>query len=327
MAFYVDSKRLITKTIIHAGNGDLPDFAENTKVTFHFRTQKQDEAETILDDSRQLGKPMEIFIGKKFKMEAWEQCVKTMRIGEVARFSVAKSLVATYPWVSNVIRKALGNQKDTPQPTSHCCGGMMAFQNENNSSSIDSLMNKPEPLTFTIELLKAELPGEYTQESWIMNDKDKLISVPQLREEGNRLYRQQQYEAAAKKYSEALGRLEQLVLKEKPGDEEWNELDKMKIPLLLNYSQCQLLQNEYYSVIEHTTTVLEKDENNVKALFRRAKAHVGAWNPTEARYDFEKIFELDPSLTAAVNKELEQLKTLEKEHDRKEKSRLCGKIF
>jgi len=121
--------------------------------------------------------------------------------------------------------------------------------------------------------------------------------------------------------------LEQLILKEKPGDKEWVELDQMKIPLLLNYSQCQLLLNEYYSVIEHTTTVLEKDKDNVKALFRRAKAHVGAWNPIEARLDFQRAAELDPSLAAAIKKELLNLDQLELEYNRKEKEKLHGKIF
>lgn len=31
----------------------------------------------------------------------------------------------------------------------------------------------------------------------------------------------------------------------------------MKTPLLLNYAQCKLIQEEYYAVIEHCTTVLK----------------------------------------------------------------------
>lgn len=47
--------------------------------------------------------------------------------------------------------------------------------------------------------------------------------------------------------------------REKPGDEEWERLHQMKIPLLLNYSQCQILQGHYYQAIEHCTTVLDKE--------------------------------------------------------------------
>lgn len=46
---------------------------------------------------------------------------------------------------------------------------------------------------------------------------------------------------------------------------------------------------------------------NVKALYRRAKAHVGAWNPDEAKKDFQICLELDENLTKSINKDLEQL--------------------
>lgn len=45
----------------------------------------------------------------------------------------------------------------------------------------------------------------------------------------------------------------------------------------------------------------------MKALYRRAKAHVGAWNPEEAKKDFQKCLELDKALTKSVTKELDQL--------------------
>lgn len=58
--------------------------------------------------------------------------------------------------------------------------------------------------------------------------------------------------------------------REKPHDTEWLELLKVKIPLLLNYSQCKLLQKEYYEVIEHCTEVLkhEPSESFVLDVFK-----------------------------------------------------------
>lgn len=50
--------------------------------------------------------------------------------------------------------------------------------------------------------------------------------------------------------------------REKPKDEEWTKLNKLKNPLLLNYAQCKLLNKEYYDVIEHCTTVLENEPGN-----------------------------------------------------------------
>ena len=47
--------------------------------------------------------------------------------------------------------------------------------------------------------------------------------------------------------------------REKPGDEDFVKLDQMKIPFLLNFAQCQLLLDDFYPAIEHTTEVLKRD--------------------------------------------------------------------
>lgn len=101
-----------------------------------------------------------------------------------------------------------------------------------------------------------------------------------------------------------------LFCREKPGEQEWQALADMKIPFLLNYSQCQLLMGNYYEVIEQCSQVLIQQpsktlstkclngiqfnlfyiSDNVKAIFRRGMAHLNAWNPTEAKNDFEVPF-------------------------------------
>ena len=60
----------IQKKILHAGIGPshIDEFVNGTKLKFHFVTKKKDG--TILDDSRKWDKPMELLIGKKFKLEA-----------------------------------------------------------------------------------------------------------------------------------------------------------------------------------------------------------------------------------------------------------------
>ena len=65
----------------------------------------------------------------------------------------------------------------------------------------------------------------------------------------------------------------------------------------------------------------------MKALFRRAKAHVGAWNPQEAREDFTRVMELDKSLAGTVKKELKLLEEMEKEKLKEDKGKLKGRIF
>ena len=60
------------------------------------------------------------------------------------------------------------------------------------------------------------------------------------------------YAAAGEKYRDALGRLEQLMLREKPGEEEWKDLLNLKIPLLLNLAQCR------YKNTQRSQTVMYK---------------------------------------------------------------------
>lgn len=64
----------------------MPDLACGPQATFHYRTLHSDNEGTVLDDSRMRGKPMELIIGKKFKLPVWETIVCTMREGEIAQF-------------------------------------------------------------------------------------------------------------------------------------------------------------------------------------------------------------------------------------------------
>lgn len=46
-----------------------------------------------------------------------------------------------------------------------------------------------------------------------MEPEEKLQSISILKEDGNQLYKEHCYEEATKKYAEALGRIEQLLLR------------------------------------------------------------------------------------------------------------------
>jgi hypothetical protein len=55
--------------------------------------------------------------------------------------------------------------------------------------------------------------SNFQKESWQMDADEKLGSVPKLKEEGNQLYKDGKLEDAAQKYADAIGRLEQLMLR------------------------------------------------------------------------------------------------------------------
>lgn len=197
----------------------------------------------------------------------------------------------------------------------------MTLQNEGiGYPDLDELFARPCDLVFTIENLSIELPEEYERETWQLNEDEKLKSVDDYRIKGNDLFKQEKVDEAEEMYSMALGVLEQLMLREKPKDEEWLVLAKLKVPLLLNYAQCKLLRKDFYRAIECCTEALSYDPDNLKALYRRGKGHVGAWNPELAQEDFLRCISVDPSLKSAITKEINALKDKIKSLEDKDKS-------
>ncbi|KAJ6638237.1 AH receptor-interacting protein [Pseudolycoriella hygida] len=302
---------LIKKETLHPGTKCV-EFKPGTKVKFHFVTKKSNGK--VLDDSRKDGVPMELVLGKKFKLEVWEVIVQKMSLNEVSRFIVDKSLVPQYPFISKTLRDA----RKPPEERKHCCG--MTIQNEGiGYEDLNELFTSPCDLEFIIELLSVSQADEYEKESWQLNESEKSIAIEQLRLKGNQFYKEKNYTEAEQSYRNALGMVEQLILKEKPHDEEWLELIKVKIPILLNYAQCRLLDKDYYAVIEHCTEVLKHEPKNVKALYRRAKAHAAVWNTDNAKEDYHKCATLDPSLAASINKELKLLAEAVRQKDLEDK--------
>lgn len=276
---------------------------------------------------------MELLIGKQFKMPVLEEFIKTMRVGEVSRFGAIKSLVANYPFVSQAYRKFAkkhdhdhdGHSHDDDHSSGHQCG--MSMKNGLGHPDLDDLLKCPTKLDFVIELLKVELPQDYDKEVWQMEHEEQLSSIPRLKEEGNQLYKAGQIQQAVERYGKALSILEQLMLKEKPQDEDWLTLDRLKVPLLSNFAQCKLIQKEFYAVIEHSNEIIKREPDNVKALFRRGKAHAAVWNNEEAKADFHKVRTIDPSLDKMVLKELNAIELAQKNKDEEDKAKFKGKMF
>lgn len=115
----------IQKRLLHAGKGTLPDFQDGGKVVFHFRVLKCDDEGTCLDDTKKYGKPMELVFGKKFKIECWETCIKTMHLSEVAEFSVPANQLLGYAPAAKQLRDYFLNKP--PEQRHHCCA-MMACE-------------------------------------------------------------------------------------------------------------------------------------------------------------------------------------------------------
>ncbi|XP_061882268.1 AH receptor-interacting protein isoform X1 [Entelurus aequoreus] len=315
----------ISKKLLSSGKGQLSTFPDGTKVVFHYRTSLCDG--TVLDDSKSMGccsKPMELILGKKFKLAVWERVLVTMRQGEMAEFTCDTKHTALYPLVSQSLRN-ISVGKDPLEGQRHCCGIAQIHSHHSlGHKDLDQLQATPQPLIFTIHLLEVLPPGSFQLDVWAMTDEEKLAFVPHIHEEGNALFKQGRIKEATEKYYNGIACLKNLQMKEQPGDEAWIKLDHMITPLLLNYCQCQLLQGQYYDVIEHCSSLTFKYEDNVKAYYKRAKAHAAVWNEMEARADFGKVLELDPSLGPSVAKELRAMEDRIRSKEKEEKGRYKG---
>lgn len=192
---------------------------------------------------------------------------------------------------------------------------------------LDELTHSPKKMDFVIELLSLQHPEDYEKEIWQMTDGDKIDSIPKLKEEGNQLYKQRKIDEASHVYGKALLMLEQLQLKEKAGDEEWNELESQRIPLLSNFAQCRLSLKDYYPVINYTSQIIDKDPKNIKAWFRRGKAHAALFNFEEARRDFDEVKQLDPDMVPIVAKELLIMNQTQHQKTEEERRLFQGKLF
>lgn len=73
-----------------------------------------------------------------------------------------------------------------------------------------------------------------------MSPEEKYDNTSVLKDDGNKLFKSGDFENARIKYGTALELLDQLCLREKPGEVEWLELENRKTPLLLNMAHCEI---------------------------------------------------------------------------------------
>lgn len=127
--------------------------------------------------------------------------------------------------------RRIAEGKDPVEWHIHTCGmaNMFAYHSL-GYADLDELMKEPKPLYFILELLRVrteggpaeelrcrrallesrllksqvQQPGEYNRETWALSDEERLKAVPVLHGQGNKLFKQGEYEKATQKYKEAI---------------------------------------------------------------------------------------------------------------------------
>ncbi|XP_077465171.1 aryl-hydrocarbon-interacting protein-like 1 isoform X1 [Stigmatopora argus] len=135
-----------------------------------------------------------------------------------------------------------------------------------------------------------------------------LRLVMLLQEQGNILVKEKRFWEASSKFKEALDYVDVLQNKQVcQGNDDWESLEKVRLPLTLNLSQCLLELQQYQEVVQLNDRMLQSHQGHFKLLHQRARAHTALCNEEEARQDWAAVEKLDPQLKPFVRQELKKL--------------------
>jgi tetratricopeptide (TPR) repeat protein len=255
---------------------------------------------TLISNSRDNDKdPFELRIGYSFSVTAMEIGIKTMKVGEKARFLCMPEYCEGFAQLESVMRQEKMNKERTakglpPLTVSGCCAHASPEVLE-LSKGLEATIGAP--VEFEFELVDVQQPNTFKKEIWEMEPIQKYEAIPIQKAEAGELYRNGDYQGALAKYEYCLQLLESLSNSGIVLDMRKEEMDKRRGVLSesilpndnqirldaieeqfklcrLNYAACKLKLKDYPLVIQQCTEVLKTDPKCVKALFRRAQAYL-----------------------------------------------------
>ena len=111
-------------------------------------------------------------------------------------------------------------------------------------------------------------------------DRDRMLEVLKIKEQANEKFRAGDYFSAKCLYSGSLEMLERCCLHLDKADEVWEGIKN-------NMALCDLKRQEWARAVDTTTEILQRNNKNTKALYRRGVARIGQSKLKEAREDLE----------------------------------------
>lgn len=139
------------------------------------------------------------------------------------------------------------------------------------------------------------------KEIWKWTPEEKYETALKYKETGVRLYKESRYVDAFHNFSKAckiLITLEPIPDLELDKTLESN-IESLRIILYNNLAGCHLVRENFEFVIDLCDKVLAKDENNVKALYRRGVAYGRLGNIEKSVPDLKKVITIEPHNAAA----------------------------
>jgi|GEM_PF-2801049 len=151
---------------------------------------------------------------------------------------------------------------------------------------------------------------------------ERMRKVTMNKEEGNTLFKDGNFEAAALRYIRALQHCEKFY-DMSPADIQ--ELDAIKLSLHLNLAQCYLKAGKWDDVVKSAQNALQVDPDSTKALYRLAYAQENSKEFDKAKTNLLKAAKIDPE-DKAIGKLLERVNAQIKREDAKRK-KMAQKMF
>ncbi|ORX51042.1 TPR-like protein [Piromyces finnis] len=265
------------------------------------------------------GLPFELRLGKKFSAFAFEKCIHTMEKGENSLFLCAPHSMMAYNTMESILhhvdyKKSLLKQHNVGDKNGiNFSKKLIDYKNYLNKKYQD-LCRDDLVFIIEIELVDIQLPESYQKCVWEMDDTEKYFHAVNLKNEGNILFKANEFNKASVKFQEALSIYQVMIHSGSLLNEKFQKLSVHKDSFdepkkdnksslytlesltalsnicLLNYSACQLKLKNYHYVIESCTEVLRNDPENIKAYFRRGKAYSNLNSHLDlAKKDFYKL--------------------------------------
>ncbi|CRG96169.1 peptidyl-prolyl cis-trans isomerase, putative [Plasmodium gallinaceum] len=154
------------------------------------------------------------------------------------------------------------------------------------------------------------------------DSKEKIKASNAFNEEGKKAFYEKNFKLACVYFRKGLIQLDYSF----PDlEQEKCEQKKLEINLHLNMALTKFHMSKYYECISECSTVLNFDQNNIKAYYRKGQAYMKLDLYNEAKQEFLKVLEIDPSNNNA-KRSLLDLKEKILIYNKKNKL-VCSKFF
>lgn len=275
----------VLKTIEKAGDASRGTPPAGSKVKVHYVGTLMDGSK--FDSSRDRPGFFEFTIGQGQVIKGWDEGVATMHIGEVA------TLVCRSDY-------AYGERGSPPKIP----GGAT--------------------LKFEVELFSWK---EERKEKWSMSDDERIDEAAKYKAKGTEDFKAGRFADAQEWYHDAADLIDDAYGNAEDGraPERVAEAKALLISCWLNEAQMCIKQQEWGTAITVCTSVLERDAENVKALFRRGLSYSRNGDFAQAKTDLVSASKLDPK-NKEVRDEFAKAKEAESAAKAKDKA-MAAKMF